>query len=118
MVTSKCRNIKGDDWRAVDERMRCLIDEGRLEVYDVSADFDDSHKTGEQQVNHAMVVVGDDVFEMNFQAKMPNGINMWTGEVWQYDDFRQREEQRRIDDVGLIPSQMKSAIWDRFTQED
>lgn len=117
MVTSKCRSIKGEDWRALNELTKCLMDEQRLEIFDVSADFDDSHRTGEQQVYHAIVVLQDDVFEMNAQALMPNGINMWNGEVWQWDDFRERKKDRMIQDVELIPDQMKKAIKRRYEED-
>ena len=118
MVTSECRSIQGDDWRSLDELMKCLIDEQRLEIYDVSADFDKAHRTGEQQVYHAMVVLQDDVFEMNAQALMPNGINMWSGEVWQWDNFREREKGRMIQDAQLIPPQMKTAIKRRYEEDE
>lgn len=105
---SRCRSIDG----TVNDKIQCLLDEKRLEVFDVSADFDTSHKTGIHQIYHAMVVLNDDVFEMNAHALMPNGINMWTGEVWEYN-FENRKQQL-INDVSLMPEQMKKAIWQRF----
>lgn len=115
---SSCRNIKGDDWRSINDKVQCLIDEQRLEVYDVSGDFDKGHITGRHQVWHAMVVVGDDVFEMNGDALMPNGLNMWAGEVWEWDDFMDRKRSNIITDIDLIPEQMKKAICQRYDYEE
>jgi len=112
MVRSMCHTKDN-----LDDKIACLVDEGRLDVFDVSGDFDDSHNMGVHQIYHAMVVLGDDVYEMNARALMPNGINLWAGEVWEYDDFRERKKDFIVNKPDLMSDQMKKAIWRRFEED-
>lgn len=109
---SKCKSLIG-----IDDKIRCMLDEKLLEVYDVSGDYDTSHKFGVHQVYHAMVMVGDDMFEMNAHALMPNGINMWAGEVAEWERFMERKKDKQTNDITLMPEQMKKAILERYEEK-